>query len=146
MTKHTAWILLVILSLALTLSAQETAQIIPGKSTSVRAGEEISFSIKLDRAPNFGGGTISFVIGPKDAGSRTPDISTNTAVASDQDKLRLGFLIPVKLPGERWHIKKLAFTIPGSAEKPIAFTDVEFQVLEAKKLIAPEAATVEIAK
>ena len=120
--------LLVAFTLLGSASAQQMAQIDAVKNTTIKAGETITFQIKLDTAPNFSGGSVSLTIGPKDTASKTPDIPSAASLSSEQGLLRLGFLIPVKSPSEKWHIKRLSFTVPGTSERPLNFTDVEFDV------------------
>ncbi len=142
--KSTVLLVLVAL-LGIAGFSQQSAKMKPvDGSSQVSAGEVITFEVTLDKAPNFNGGSIGLAVGPKDPVSEISEIRYNSAVPKDQATFTVGILIPANSPSERWQIKSLGFVGPGSGEKLLLFTPFEFDVVEARKLVIPEKARIQV--
>ncbi len=144
--KRTVTLIILLAASGFNLAAQQTAQMQSEPSPAVRAGHVITFTIKLDRPPNFNGGSLEFGIAPVSPQSSTAEIRTNTNVEQGQSVLRLGMLIPVTSQTDSWHVTRVVFHTPGKPETPLSFHDIQFKVERAPEPTGPDSAIIEISK
>lgn len=106
----------------------------------VKVGESVSFTITLDKAPNFKGGTLVYwILGP-DNGS----VVSGVTLEPGKSVYILNFQVPAGAPGGTWKLNELkVFTGFGQAI-PLKFKAVPFQVIPDSSLIFPTTAEAKI--
>lgn len=138
--------LLVVLPLFLLLAvpvfSQRTASM--AGPAHVRAGQNVTFNITLDKAPNFAGGYVSLRIGPNDASLQRFATSRNPELPEGQREISISIPIPPDVPKSLWHIVSLSFVQPDNRRVDLKFKGGEFEVLPKRKLVIPDSATVTI--
>lgn len=114
------------------------------RNKTVRAGQTVTFTIKLDKAPSVSGGQLAIRIGPRD---RSPQILARVATAdANEGERELSISIPIPLGGPVgvWHVENLTFTLPNGDSRPLGFNGIDFTVLPKSDLIVPDSATLRI--
>jgi hypothetical protein len=105
----------------------------------IKAGETLTFTIRLDRAPSIDGGEVSFTLAGPDV-----DISTSCGpLKAGQTECKETFTIPASATGGSWHIHLNSF-YTGTQQLPIKSTDTPFEVVANKNLVFPTSAVVQI--
>lgn len=107
---------------------------IAGVPEFIKAGEVLQFTIKLDRAPNFDGGSIQYSVG---------DSSTGFPVNAGQSEIHISWRIPATAPRGKWTIHISGF-FTGMGHIPLKSADVSFEVIPNENLIYPSAAEIKI--
>ncbi|MGA7853525.1 MAG: hypothetical protein WCA15_09380 [Candidatus Acidiferrales bacterium] len=105
----------------------------------MKAGEDLRFTIKLDKAPTFDGGYIQYsVIAP------TGSTSTTTyPINAGQKELEVVFRVPATVRGGEFTIHVLGFWT-GFELIPIKATDVSFEVLPLANGDFPTSAEIQV--
>jgi|SRR5271157_130373 len=120
------------------LSVQDSASITTD-DVPVKAGEIFSFTVNLDRAPNFAGTTIGYHLqGPDPEGQ---GFNGNVAGVVGQKVYQIRVTIPLDFAGGTWTVKELYFG-SGTKNHLIKFTPKTFQVIAKSGLIYPTSAEV----
>lgn len=107
----------------------------------VKAGETFTLVITVDRAPNFSGSTLYFIVRPK-------DIETGQGYGIQLDPNKTEYSQQVQIPeaaiGGTWSVTEFKFGsgMPGSPLTPLPFTKYSFQVIPKKGLVYPTSAAV----
>lgn len=128
----------------LPLSSQQTdpgtLAVATNPSDIVKAGEKVSFTITLDRAPNFKGGALLYwIIAPNKT-----TIQSAIDLELGRRVYKLDFYVPVAASGGTWTLSELKFS-PGFGELiPLKFKPVSFQVIPNTSLIFPAAAEAKV--
>jgi len=105
----------------------------------IKAGEDLQFTIKLDRAPTFSGGVVQFYIA-----ANATTISTSTLpISAGQKDIPVTFHIPATARGGKGTIHIYGFWT-GLESLPIKSSDVSFEVLPNSNLIFPSSAEIQI--
>jgi hypothetical protein len=126
-----------LLAICSVTAAQETAtsEVPPF----VSPGEFLNFTIRLDKAPNFDGGSIQFnVVGPNGT-----NIQRGVPVASGQTQCPAGIRIPEAAPPGQWHLHIISF-FTGIEQRPLKSTDVVFEVTSERALTFPSSAEITV--
>jgi hypothetical protein len=117
-------------------STQESAII--GVPEFIKAGEDLRFTIKLDKAPSFDGGVIQFSL------TVGGTVSTTTPpISAGQKDVPVIFHIPATTKGGKCTIHILGFWT-GLDTVPIKAPDIYFEVVPNSNLILPTAAEIQI--
>lgn len=140
---------LLVISIALAASVallgQETAQM-KAKGKPVKAGDVITFTVTLDKAPSIGNVSVSVNVTPK--GPNPQGVSGGNSIGPS-DETKITYVVPITIPPHAptgvWHVTGVQLNFR-NGNKVLTFKDVEFTVQEDKKLVLPESATLEIAK
>jgi hypothetical protein len=104
----------------------------------IKAGEVLRFTITLDRAPNFDGGSVMFmVVGPNSS------VQTSAGVVSGQLRASGAIQIPASATGGKWTIHIMSF-FDGSRGFPLKAKDTPFTVIPLESLIVPSSAEVRV--
>jgi len=132
---------IIIVGSCLVLSRPATAQesAVVDVSSIVKAGETLSFTIRLDRAPSIDGGGVNFsLVGP--------DVRISTScgpLKAGETECKETFTIPASASGGTCHIHLDGF-YTGTQQLPIKSTDTPFEVVANKNLVFPASAVVQI--
>jgi hypothetical protein len=103
----------------------------------VKAGESLTFTITLDKAPNFSGGQILYLIeGPW-------SIQTGTLVQSGQTDVTVIVQVPASAPGGKYSIRLLSF-FDGAKQLPLKSADATFTIIPMENLVYPSSAEVRV--
>lgn len=118
-------------------SVQATVTYVSGD---VAAGEDFDFTVKLDRAPNFEGGSLSVAFSPPDG--RTA-ISTGAATKAGQSVYDLKLRVPVAASSGIWRLASLQFwnTV---AWVNLPHQDVSFRVIAKPGVVYPTSAEITV--
>jgi hypothetical protein len=117
--------------------AQESA--IVAVPAVIKAGEELSFTITLDKAPSVDGGHVELTLtGPDVAFSFSSD-----AVKAGQTECSASLQIPAAATGGTWRVHINGF-YTGTKILPLGSADADFEVLANKNLVFPSSAEVRI--
>src|SRR5882724_1610969 len=105
----------------------------------VKAGEFVSFEIKLDKAPTFTGGCVRFIIyGPStNLGATCEDVPAGERVA------KVSYHIPVTGKAGLWYIRVTEFWT-GTEAIPLKAEPIPFQVIGNEGLVYPTSAEIKI--
>ncbi|HTU35209.1 MAG TPA: hypothetical protein VMF66_15505 [Candidatus Acidoferrum sp.] len=110
----------------------------------VRAGQIVTFTIDLDKAPSFSGGRVAVRIGPR---NRVAEVLTRVASADANEgetELSISAAIPIGGPVGVWRVENVTFILPDGEARPLKYGEIEFTVLPRRDLIVPDSATVRI--
>src|SRR5437867_3899049 len=107
----------------------------------VRAGEDASLDVVLDKAPNFEGGEIQVsVVGPQNSNA------TLTAKVKTHPGTRVYHVsvpVPASAPGGTWTVAKVIF-LTGTQEIPLSSNNQPIQVLANPNIVLPTSAQVTV--
>jgi hypothetical protein len=106
----------------------------------VKAGGVISFTITIDRAPNFKGANLMYWI-------RNPNgtsIQSSVELEPMKRVYRLDFTVPVAAIGGTWSLSELRFYAGTGDAIPVQFKPVTFRVIANRNLVFPTAAEAKI--
>lgn len=136
---------LVVLALGFSTSLARSHQPAEAATTkTVRAGQTVTFTITLDKAPNFVGAQLAMRIGPKD---RSPEVlaRVGTATANEgETEFPISIAIPLGGPVGVWNVENLTFILPDREARPLKFNAIEFTVLPRRDPILPSGATLQV--
>jgi hypothetical protein len=119
---------------------ETTAAIADTPTDIVKAGEVISFTITVDRPPNFKGANLFYLIRDPN-GSR---ILSGFQLEPMKRVYRLDFTVPAAATGGTWTLSELKF-YPGFGDTiPVKFKPVTFRVIANRDLVFPTAAEANI--
>jgi hypothetical protein len=105
----------------------------------IKAGEFLTFTVKLDRAPSFDGGFVQFTLIAPDT-----TISTSTeTVRAGQTNCLARIQIPPDASGGEWRLHINGF-FAGTKVFPLKSEDTRFQVIPNEHLVFPSSAEVRI--
>jgi hypothetical protein len=135
-------ILAAVLLVCASTFAQESAQMSSGGE--VRAGEIVTFTVTLDKAPAFDDPAIMVVAGPENV--RLPGVKNVALAKESKTEYRASLRIPVTAAEGTWTIKEVRLLVPAGRSVPLKVNPVSFQVRKAESLELPTGATVSLAK
>jgi len=118
---------------------QEIAVTVNNADT-IRAGETVKFTIVLDKAPNFTGGSLQYRI----QSPNNVNFGMGVALENGKRQYSINFEVPVAAEGGTWTLKEVAFNSGAGNEIPLRFKPVTFQVIANSNLVYPTAAEVRI--
>ena len=134
-------VLTIFLVSSVAVFCQQSAQM--DTATEVQAGDVLSFTVNLDKAPAFDDPAILVVVGPENGGSSAVQ---NTALAKDSKTEYVASIrIPVTAAEGRWRVQSVRLLVPAGRTVPLKINRTEFQVRKADVEL-PSAATIAIAK
>jgi hypothetical protein len=105
----------------------------------IKAGELLRFTIKLDKAPNFDGGTVQFTLVGPDISIQT----STTPLSAGQSECSANIQIPAAATGGKWHLRIDGF-YTGTKRIPLKSGDMNFEVIAKENLVFPSSAEVRI--
>jgi len=115
-------------------TAQESATV--DAPLAVKAGEHIKFTVNLNPAPSFEGGSVSFtIVGPD------WNVQTSIGCVSGQAECQAAIQIPATASGGTYHIHINGFDT-GTKSIPLKVSEVTFEVIGNKNLVFPSTAVV----
>src|SRR6266481_1853816 len=71
----------------------------------VKAGESISFTVTLDKAPSYAGRIHIYAEGPDSEAA----LSSDVPVQADATVVHISLVVPPTAPGGTWHLKAVMF-------------------------------------
>ena len=111
----------------------------------MKAGDVITFTVTLDKAPSIGNVSVSVNVAPK--GPNPQGVGGGNSIGPS-DETKITYAVPITIPPHAptgvWHVTGVQLNFRGGS-KVLTFKDMEFRVQEDKKLILPETATIVIA-
>src|SRR5437879_3856576 len=90
----------------------------------VKAGETVTFTITLDRAPNFKGDLMYWMVGPNHN-----TVQSSVATSAGKSIYQLNFSVPIGAYGGTWTLSELKIWSGFGAAVPLKFKPVSFQVI-----------------
>jgi len=123
-------------------STTDTLQAIVSRAPAeIGAGETFEFTVKLDKAPNFPGGQVSYSV-------QAPMVSfgescVESAEAPVHRVYHCGFTVPHTAMGGIWTIQEIRF-IEGAMSYSLPFNRTSFRVIPKTGLILPTSAEVTV--
>lgn len=110
----------------------ESVQLIV-ETAEVKAGDPFEFTIKLDRAPNFSGGSVQYVVtGPEHVRA----VNNCNPISEYRLTYNCKFLVPAVGPAGKWRIKSAYFAI-GNKKIKLIDKPTDFRVLPNPEVILP---------
>jgi hypothetical protein len=106
----------------------------------VKAGEVISFTITVDRPPNFNGANLFYIIRDPN-GSR---MQSGIQLEPMKRVYRLDIKVPPAATGGTWSLSELNFYSGSGVPIPVKFKPVTFRVIANRDLVFPTAAEAQI--
>jgi|GEM_PF-4479559 len=126
---------------------QQTAEMKVDHETGVTAGESVTFTVTLDRAPSVEGTTVSLNASPLQPDPSGASASGGAGPSNPERTVyRFAVRIPVTASTSVWHVTNVSLGIPAAPNKPLKFKDVQFKVRERKDIVLPDSAQIEIGK
>jgi hypothetical protein len=142
MSKSLVLVLMAVLLTCAAGFAQESAQM--GSVGEVRAGEIISFTITLDKAPDFENPAILVVAGPEKGGQ--PGVQNTALARESKSEYRASLRIPPTADEGVWTVKQVRLFVPAGGTVPLTINPIQFTVRKAGDVELPSSATVALAK
>jgi hypothetical protein len=124
------------------LSVQDSVSVssVKADDVPVRAGEDFTFTVTLDKPPNFTGGSLDYrIVGP----GGTPNISMGFMIYPDQRIYKQAYRLPPGAPGGTWTL-----TIYGASDgltiRAFPGPTQTFQVIPNRDLVFPTSISITV--
>ncbi len=122
------------------LSNGQGAQVAISTDEVIRAGEQLEFTVTLDKAPNFDGGSLSVGFSAREGQG---SVAGGSPTQPDQTVYHLKVRIPLAAPGGVWALTSLQFW-NSTAWVNLPHKDISFRVISNPGIVYPTSAEVQV--
>jgi hypothetical protein len=118
--------------------SSDNVAVIVSHANIVKAGEDLTFDVKLDRGASIDGALQYFLVGPGDL-----QISTSATVPANTTTVHVSIRIPDTADDGVWHIEIFGF-FAGTKTIPLKASSVAFRVIARTDIVLPSSAEISI--
>jgi hypothetical protein len=129
------------------VSAQQGVQMKVDHDGAIEAGTTVTFTVKVDKAPNVDVNSVSLNIAPVTPDPGVPGAGNGGGPNNaDRTLYRVPITIPVTARTGTWHVTNLLLNIPSAPSRQLKFNDLAFEVKEKPGVVLPDRGSIEISK